>query len=148
MSKIKDIFLIDPKEYNSDVKLLGAEVMKSRRDVAGRKTKQREIPTEYSMEELKRFAQMVIDERMKFCRDYKKDEPFDECVCQSIERYIRLFKDSPMRGNKHLTKLRLEAIQKLFNNMIREGKIKCSDNNNDNGNNKGNDQNNQSNQPV
>jgi hypothetical protein len=128
MVKTKDTFLIDPKEYNDDVKLLGAEIMKSRKE-AGRKTKQDEIRSEYSIGEIKRFAQMTIDDRMKFCRDYKKDEPFDKCVCEAIERYIRLFKDSSMKGDKHLTKLRLEAIRKLFDEMKKEGKIKCTDNN-------------------
>lgn len=129
MIKTKDTFLIDPKEYKDDVKLLGEEVMKGRRDATGRKTKQEEIRPECSINELKRFAQMTIDDRMKFCRDYKKDEPFDKCVCQAIERYIRLFKDSPMKGDKHLTKLRLEAIWKLFDEMKKEGKIKCYDDN-------------------
>lgn len=128
MTKTKDTFLIDPKEFSDgDVKLLGAEVMKSRRE-AGVKTRQGEIRPEYSIGELKRFAQMTIDERMAFCKN-KKNEPFDKCVCQSIERYIRLFKDSPMKGDKHLTRLRLEAIQKLFDEMKREGKIKCPEDN-------------------
>lgn len=144
MVKTKETYLIDPKKYNDDVKLLGAEVMKSRRESTNRKTKQEEIRPEYSMGELKRFAQMTIDERMKFCRDYKKDEPFDKCVCQAIERYIRLFKDSPMKGDKHLTKLRLEAIQKLFDEMKKEGKIKCPENNVENNENN----NNQPKQPV
>jgi hypothetical protein len=127
MGKTKDTFLT---EYNGgDVKLLGAEVMKSRRE-AGIKTRQGEIRPEYSIGELKRFAQMTIDERMKFCKG-KKNEPFDKCVCESIERYIRLFKDSPMKGDKHLTRLRLDAIRKLFDEMKREGKIKCPDNNKD-----------------
>ena len=125
MGKTKDTFLIDPKEYNDDVKLLGAEVMKHRRDSAKKGAKQEEIRPEYSMGELRRFAQMSIDERIKFCRDYKKDEPFDKCVCESVERYIRLFKDSPIKGDIHLTKLRLDAIRKLFEEMKRDGKIKC-----------------------
>lgn len=119
-------------EYNDDVKLLGTEVMKHRRESAKKGTRQEDIRSEYSMGELRRFAQITIDERMKFCKDYKKDEPFDKCVCESVERYIRLFKDSPMKGDKHLTKLRLEAIRKLFDEMKIEGKIKCSDINSDN----------------
>ena len=126
MGKTKDRFLIDPKEYNDDVKLLGAEVMKHRRESA-KKGKQEEISTEYSMGELRRFAQMTIDERMKFCRDYKKEESFDKCVCESVERYIRIFTDSPIKGDIHLTKLRLDAIRKLFDEMKRDGKIKCED---------------------
>lgn len=125
MVKTKETYLIDPEEYDDDVKLLGAEVMKSRRESASRKTKQGEIRPEYSIGELKRFAQMTIEERMKFCRDYKKDEPFDKCVCEAIERYIRLFKDYHTKGDKKLTKLRLEAIRKLFDEMKNEGKIKC-----------------------
>ena len=144
MVKTKNTFLIDPKEYNDNVKLLGAEIMKSRREAKSRKTKQEEILPEYSINEIKRFAQMTIDERMKFCREYKKDEPFDKCVCESIERYIRLFKDSPMKGDKHLTKLRLEAIQKLFDEMKKEGKIKCPENNAE----KNENNNNQPKQPV
>ena len=130
MGKMKDTLIVDPKEYDDDVKLLGAEVMRHRRDSAKKGTKQAEIRPEYSIGELRRFAQMTIDDRMKFCRDYKKDEPFDKCVCESVERYIRLFKDSPMKGDKHLTKLRLDTIRKLFDEMKREGKIKCSDDNN------------------
>jgi hypothetical protein len=127
MTKTEDTFL---SEYNGgDVKLLGAEVMKSRMK-AGIKTKQGEIRQEYSIGELKRFAQMTIDERMEFCKN-KKGEPFGKCVCESVERYIRLFKDSPMKGDKHLTRLRLDAIRKLFDEMKIEGKIKCPDNNKD-----------------
>jgi len=130
MVKTRNAFLIDPKEFDDgDVKLLGAEVMKSRRE-AGIKTKQGEIRSEYSIGELKRFAQMTIDERMAFCKN-KKSEPFDKCVCESIERYIKLFTESPMKGDKHLTRLRLEAIQKLFDEMKREGKVKCPDSNKD-----------------
>lgn len=129
MGKKEDTFLVE--ECNDDVKLLGAEVMKDRREATkiGTRTRQNEILPEYSIGELRRFAQMVIDDRMKFCRDYKKNEPFDKCVCESVERYVRLFTDSPMKGNKHLTKLRLEAIRKLFDEMKRDGKIKCPDNN-------------------
>jgi hypothetical protein len=128
--KTKDTFLI---EFNDgDVKLLGAEVMKSRRE-AGIKKRQGEIRPEYSIGELKRFAQMAIDERIEFCKK-KKDEPLDKCVCESIGRYIKLFTDSPMKGDKHLTKLRLDAIQKLFDEMKREGKIKCPDKDEKNGN--------------
>ena len=143
MGKMKDTFIVDPKEYDDDVKLLGAEVMRHRRDSAKKGTKQAEIRPEYSIGELRRFAQMTIDDRMKFCREYKKDEPFEKCMCESVERYIRLFKDSPMKGDKHLTKLRLETIQKLFDEMKREGKIKCPDSNSDN-----KDNNNQPKQPV
>lgn len=130
MGKTKDTFLIDPKEYDDGVKLLGTEVMRQRKESVskGSRTRQEDIRPEYSIAELRRFAQTVIDDRMKFCRDYKKDEPFDKCVCQAVERYIRLFEDSPMRGDKHLTKLRLETIRKLFDEMKRDGKIKCPEN--------------------
>ncbi len=128
MGKTKETFLVDQKEYNNGVRLLGTEVMRGRKESVSRKTKQGEIRSEYSINELKRFARMTIDDRMKFCREYKKDEPFDKCVCEAIERYVRLFKDSPMKGDKHLTKLRLEAIQKLFDEMKKEGTIKCPGN--------------------
>lgn len=152
MGRTKDTHLV--KEYNSDVKLLGAEVMRHRREST--KTRQGNIEglrPEYSMGELRRFAQVTIDERIKFCRDYKKDEPLGRCVCEAVDRYIRLSKESSIKGDKHLRELRLEAIQKLFEEMKKEGKIKCPDNNSDNNNDNkydkdNNDQNNQTKQPV
>lgn len=126
MSTMKDTYIVDPNEFN-DVTLLGSEVMKARKEAATKKTKQG-IRSEFSINELKRFAQMTIDDRMKFCKEYKKGEPFDKCVCESIERWIRLFRDFPMRGSKELGKARVAAVERLFEEMKREGKIKCLEN--------------------
>lgn len=76
-------------------------------------------------EELRRFAQMVIDERMKFCQEYKEDQPFDQCICEAINRWIRLFKDRPMNGSTALGNLRVAYVEKLFNEMKNSGKIYC-----------------------
>lgn len=125
MEKTNDTTLIEG--HNGDVKLLGAEVMRHRRESAKVGQKGVEVlQPEYSIGELRRFAQMVIDERIKFCECHKKDEPLEKCVCDAVERYIRLFKESTIKGDKRLRELRVEAIQKLFEEMKREGKIKCT----------------------
>jgi hypothetical protein len=123
MGKMKDTYIVDPKD--SEVALLGAEVMKARKESANKKTKQDEIRPEFSINELRRYAQMTIEERIKFCREYKKDEPFDKCVCESIERWIHLFQNHPMQGSKELGKARVSAVERMFEEMKKEGKIKC-----------------------
>lgn len=122
MGKMKDTYLIEP---DSDVALLGAEVMKARKDAINKKTKQGEIRPEFSINELRRYAKMAIDERIKFCREYKKDEPLDKCVCESIQRWIRLLRNYPMQGSRDLGNARVMAVEKLFEEMKKEGKIIC-----------------------
>ncbi len=115
--------IVDPKRY-TDMNLLGADIMRAKKESAKKKIKQEEIRSEFSIGELKRFAQMTIEERMKFCREFKKGESFETCVCESIERWIRLFSDYPMQGSKELGKARVTAVQKLFEEMKKEGKFK------------------------
>lgn len=79
----------------------------------------------YTEDELRRFAVMVIDERTKFCRDVKKVENVDKCVCEAIKRWIKLFKGYPMEGSKDLGNLRVSMVESVFEEMKKEGKIKC-----------------------
>jgi len=73
--------------------------------------------------ELRRFALMVINDRIAFCQKYKTgDEEIGKCACESIRRYIRLSKESASRA---ISKDKLCAIKKLFEEMKKEGKIKC-----------------------
>lgn len=73
-------------------------------------------------EDLRKFAETVINERIRICKENHKDEPLDKCACEAIRRYINLYKKSPTRA---MTKDKLSAIEKLFEEMKREGKIKC-----------------------
>ncbi len=128
----KETFIVDNHE---DVRLLGAEVMKDRREAARRTTKKggsEYIDPDYTEEELKRFALLTINERIKFCKEKKEkkeklgeSEDIDKCACEAISRWIRLFKDNSMKGSKELGRLRVAAVERMFNEMKKEGKIKC-----------------------
>lgn len=75
--------------------------------------------------ELKRFALMTINDRIAFCRKYKTgEEEVGKCACESIRRYIRLSKESASRA---ISKDKINAIKKMFEEMKKEGKIKCQD---------------------
>lgn len=76
-------------------------------------------------EELKRFALMVIDSRIEFCQKYKTDEEeIGKCVCESTRRYIRLSRESASRA---ISNKQIHAIKKMFEEMKKEGKIKCQE---------------------
>lgn len=76
-------------------------------------------------DELRRFALMTIENRIKFCQQYKTgEEEIGKCVCESVTRYIRLSKESP---TKNVTKAQIRAIEKMLEKMKKEGKIKCQD---------------------
>lgn len=97
------------------------------REMSGKKVMKKAYITNgklYTEDELRRYALMVIDERTKFCRDVKKESNVGKCVCEAIERWIRLFKDYPMEGSKDLGNLRVEMVKKVFEEMKKEGNIK------------------------
>ncbi len=76
-------------------------------------------------EELKRFALMTINNRIEFCQKYKTgEEEIGKCVCESVRRYIRLSKESASRG---ISKKQLNAIKKMFEEMKKDGRIKCQE---------------------
>lgn len=75
-------------------------------------------------DDLRKFAENVINERIRSCKEYHKNEPLDKCVCETIKRYINLYRKSPTRT---MTSEKLNAIERLFEEMKREGKIKCSE---------------------
>ncbi len=77
----------------------------------------------YTEDELIRFATDTINDRIKFCRE-KKDPNIDRCACEAIKRWIKLFKGSPMEGSKELGALRVSMVEKVFEEMKKEGKIK------------------------
>lgn len=79
----------------------------------------------HTEDELRRYAAMVIEERLKFCRDVKKVENVDKCTCEAISRWIKLFTNYPMEGSVALGNLRVAAVKELFEQMKKEGKIKC-----------------------
>lgn len=79
----------------------------------------------YTEEELRRYAGMIIEERIKFCRDVKKVDNVDKCTCESIERWIRLFTNYPIDGSVALGNLKVAMVKKVFEEMKMEGKIKC-----------------------
>ena len=79
----------------------------------------------YTEDELRKFAVAVIEERIKFCRDVKKVEDVDKCASESIIRWIKLFKGYPMEGSKDLGNLRVSMVERVFEEMKKEGKIKC-----------------------
>jgi hypothetical protein len=77
------------------------------------------------VEELKRFALATINNRIEFCRKYKTDEEeIGRCVCESTRRYIRLSRESAPRA---ISNKQIHAIKKMFEEMKKEGKIKCQE---------------------
>ena len=78
----------------------------------------------YMEDELRKYALGVIEDRIKFCRDIKKDANVDKCTCEAIERWIRLFRNYPMEGSKDLGNIRVAMVEKVFEEMKKEGKIK------------------------
>lgn len=75
--------------------------------------------------ELKRFASVTINNRIEFCQKYKTtEEEIGKCVCESLVRYIRLSKDA---RTKAITRVQINAIKKMFEEMKKEGKIKCQE---------------------
>lgn len=98
------------------------------RDVASRKTKKKAYVIKdrlYTDDELRKFAIDTINERIKFCRDVKKEQNIDKCACEAITRWIKLFRGSSMEGSKDLGGLRVSMVEKVFGEMKKEGKIKC-----------------------
>lgn len=76
-------------------------------------------------EELKRFALTTINNRIEFCQKYKTDEEeIGRCVCESTRRFIRLSRESP---SKAISSKQIHAIKKMFEEMKKEGKIKCQE---------------------
>ncbi len=76
-------------------------------------------------DELRRFALMTIEDRIRFCQQYKKgEEEIGKCVCESVNRYIRLSRESRTRN---VTKAQIRAVEKMLKKMKKEGKIKCQD---------------------
>lgn len=99
-------------------------------DMSSKKIKKRAYVIKdrlYTEDELRKYASRVIEERMKFCRDIKKEINIHKCVCEAVVRWVRLFRDYPMEGSKDLGRLRVAMVEKVFEEMKREGKIKCSE---------------------
>jgi len=77
------------------------------------------------VEELKRFALVTINNRIEFCQKYNTDEEkIGKCVCESVRRFIRLSRESPSRA---ISSKQIHAIKKMFEEMKKEGKIKCQE---------------------
>ncbi len=76
-------------------------------------------------EELRRFALVTINNRIEFCQKYKTDEEeIGKCVCESTRRFIRLSRESAQRT---VSNKQIHAIKKMFEEMKKEGKIKCQE---------------------
>jgi hypothetical protein len=76
-------------------------------------------------EDLKRFALAIINSRIEFCQKYKiGEENIGKCVCESTRRYIRLSRESSSRA---ISNKQIHAIKKMFEEMKKEGKIKCQE---------------------
>ena len=81
--------------------------------------------TSNDTEELKRFALTTINNRIEFCQKYKtEEEEIGRCVCESTRRFIRLSRGSASRA---ISSKQIHAIKKLFEEMKKEGKIKCQE---------------------
>lgn len=80
---------------------------------------------QHDAEELKRFAEITINNRIEFCRKYRTDEEeIGKCVCESTRRFIRLSRESASRA---ISNKQIRAIKKMFEEMKKEGKIKCQE---------------------
>jgi tRNA nucleotidyltransferase (CCA-adding enzyme) len=76
-------------------------------------------------EELKRFAETTINNRIEFCQKYKTgEEEIGKCVYESVRRFIILSRKPASRA---ISKKQASAIKKTFEEMKKEGKIKCQE---------------------
>lgn len=108
-------------QTNLELKLIPKEAVVFKQPSGRSKSHIARSPEEEA--ELRRFAQIVINDRIAFCQKYKTDEEeIGKCACESIRRYIRLSKESASRA---ISKEKLCAIKKMFEEMKKEGKIKC-----------------------
>ncbi len=90
----------------------------------GRKYVQSKLDT-IDKAELERIALITINNRIEFCQKYKKtEEEIGKCVCESLRRYIRLSKES---REKNISKVQINAIKKMFEEMKKNGKIKTAE---------------------
>ena len=112
---------VDDAQTNLELKLIPKEEVVFKQFSGRSKSHVAKSPAEE--EELRRFATMVINDRIAFCQKYKTDEEeIGKCACESIRRYIRLSKESASRA---ISKDKLCAIKKMFEEMKKDGKIKC-----------------------
>ncbi len=112
---------------NNDKKFLGLTLIPREKVIVTKKLpKQRSYKViSQEKEELERFALMAINNRIEFCKKYKTgEEEIGKCVCESVRRYLRLSRESASRA---ISKKQVNAIKKLFEEMRKEGKIKCQD---------------------
>lgn len=83
------------------------------------------VTTQQDAEDLQRFALMTINNRIEFCKKYRTDEEeIGKCVCESTRRFIRLSRESASRS---ISTKQVHAIKKMFEEMKKEGKIKCQE---------------------
>lgn len=112
---------IDDAQTNLELKLIPKEAVVFKQP-SGR-SKSHIVRSTEEEAELRRFALMVINDRIAFCQKYKtEEEEIGKCACESIRRYIRLSRQSASRA---ISKEKLCAIKKMFEEMKKEGKIKC-----------------------
>jgi hypothetical protein len=105
-------------DKDGQMKLLGQEVMRDRREYRESKKK-----VGFSDQELERLAKITIKERIKFCKEKKEklgdSIDIENCTSESIQRWVKLFKDS-----KDLGKHRVDAVEKLFEKIKKDGTLK------------------------
>ena len=96
---IRIISSLKKKHYNEEGKFLGWAVMVARH--------------------------IVIDYfRANKMRMVREEEEIGRCVCESTRRFIRLSRGSVSRA---ISSKQIRAIKKLFEEMKKEGKIKCQE---------------------
>jgi len=72
--------------------------------------------------ELDRIALITINSRIEFCQKYKSsEEEIGKCVCESLRRYIKLSKEA---RTKTLSRVQINAIKNMFEEMKKDGRIK------------------------
>jgi len=121
-----EIGMKDNGEIDNKQKFLALKLIPKSNVIVGKNHVQSKLaanPAEAA--ELKRFALMTINNRIEFCQKYKTtEEEIGKCVCESLVRYIRISRDA---RTKTITRTQINAIKKMFEEMKKEGKIKCQE---------------------
>jgi hypothetical protein len=113
---------IDRITSSLGLRLIPSEQVISKKTTARPKMR---IVASADSEELKRFAETTINNRIEFCQKYKTGEDeIGKCVYESVRRFIILSRKPALRS---ISKKQASAIKKTFEEMKKEGKIKCQE---------------------
>lgn len=109
------------------------EVIPKEKVIVGRNHSKKSGPVKHAQTKLKsvdkaeldRIALMTINNRIEFCQKYKNtEEEVGKCVCESLRRYLKLSKEA---RTKTISRVQINAIKNMFEEMKKDGRIKTTE---------------------